>query len=287
MAAGPDEAGPRSGGLDLPPLLSDVAVTPDVDPFEAATAAAREGIDGGTVFWAVREDRLEAALALAPETALRPALTVTFALQQALTDAIGAYAPPETAAFWAWPDVFLLNRGRVGRLRVAASSDDPEATPDWLVFGLSVRHAPRDASDPGVRPDETCLTEEGLGDLSTRDLAGAWARHALYWITRWQDEGLAAVMREWRGRAEGEGGAVRVALGPEGSLDGRWLGLDDDGALTVKTADGARRLDLARVLTPAFVDPGADPLDRAAALTARGASGPTGGEALRKRAPEV
>lgn len=270
-------------GLDLPPLLSDVAVTPDVDPFAAAEEAAREGVEAGAVFWALRDDRLEAAIVLAPEAPLRRALTVLFAAEQALTDAFGALCPPETAAHWSWPDAFLLNDARAGRMRVSASDTDLDATPAWLVLALSIRRLPRDEDDPGHRLGETCLFEEGCGDLSTQELIGAWARHTLYWITSWETDGLAAIMREWRGRATGDGGRVSIDLGPEAPVAGEWLGLDDEGALLVKTDAGPLRLDLARVLTAPFQDRGADPLDRAAALTRVGEAASTGGEALRKR----
>lgn len=261
--------------------MRDVAVTPDVDPLAASVAAARDGVDAGTVFWALREDRLEAAIVFAPEAPLRRALTAIFALEQALTDAIGALGPPETAVYWAWPDVLLLNGARAGRIRVAAAGDDLDAVPGWLVFALSLRRLPRDDADPGLRPDETSLAEEGCGDLGVRELASAWARHALYRVTSWEEGGLAPIMREWRGRAEGEGGEVAIALGKEAPAEGAWLGLDEEGALTVRTEAGPLRLDLARVLTPDFIDAGADPLDRKAALTRKGAFAPLGGEALR------
>ena len=74
-------------------------------------------------------------------------------------------------------------------------------------------------------------------------------------------------MREWRGRAEGGDGRVRVALGPEAPLEGDWLGLDDEGALLLKGADGPARLGLERLLTPTFQTPGEDALERPTALT--------------------
>lgn len=272
-----------SGGLDLPPLLCDVAVTADVDPFAAAIEAAEAGVDGGTLFWALRDDRLEAALVLAPEAPLRRAQTVIFSLQQALIDALGALGPPELAAYWSWPDVFLLNEARAGRMRLAAANVDPDQTPNWLVVGLSLRRTPRDAEDPGHRPDETCLYEEGCGDLSTRALAAAWARHALYWISSWEADGLGPTLREWRGRATGEGGRVSITLGPEAPLAGDWLGLDEEGALLVKTQAGPVRLTLDRMRQPDFAQPERDPLDRAAALTTDAERAPMGGEALRRR----
>lgn len=273
----------EGGGLELPPLLSDVAVTPDADPLAAAEEAARAGVDAGVVFWSLRDDRIEAAIVLAPEAPLRRALTVLFGVEQAVTDAIGALGPAEISALWAWPDALLLNQARVGRIRVAASTHDPDAVPDWLIFALSLRRAPEDDADPGDRPDDTSLAAEGLGDIGARELIGAWARHALYWITSWEGEGLAPIMREWAGRAVGADAEVRIALGPEAPIEGQWLGLDDEGDLTIKTASGATRLDLTRVLSPEFVAAGSDPLARPAALTRIDGSGPMGGEALRKR----
>ncbi|MCI4665372.1 MAG: biotin/lipoate--protein ligase family protein [Neomegalonema sp.] len=269
--------------LNLPPLLTDIAVTGDVDPFLAAEAAARDGIDAGAVFWALREDRMEAALVLAPEQPLRDALPVLFAGQQALTDAIGALGPAEIAAHWAWPDVFLLNGAAAGRLRVSTDTDNLDATPRWLILALSLRRLPPEDIEPGERPDETSLAAEGLGDLAIRDLVSAWARHALYWITTHQNEGLAPLMREWRGRAHGADGEVELTLGPEAPLIGAWLGVDEEGGLIIKTEQRTVRLGLERVLSAPFQDRGADALRRRAGLTRLSGSAPIGGEALRKR----
>ena len=181
----------NSGSLDLPPLLSDIAVMADVDPMEAAQSAAAEGVDAGTVFWSLRDDRVEAAMVLAPEAPLRRALTVVYAMQQGVTDAIGALGPPEISALWAWPDALILNGARVGRMRAASQTDDLGATPDWLIVALSLRRLARGRRrQRRAAGDETSFAEEGLGDLTTPDLTAAWARHALYWITRW-DEGRA------------------------------------------------------------------------------------------------
>lgn len=269
-----------AGGLELPPLLRDFAITADTDPLAAARQAAQDGVDAGAVLWAPRDDRIETAMIFAPDHALSTALTATFAIEQAATDAIGALGPPETAALWAWPDVLLLNGARVGRLRVAASTNDLNATPDWLIFALSIRRAPLTGAEEGERPNETSLLGEGVM-LDTKDLIAAFARHALYRITSWDEDGLAAIMREWRGRAEGAETDVRIELGPEAPLTGRWLGLDEEGALLLKTEAETTRLTLSRVLDPTFAAPEVDPLDRAAALTKIGASAPMGGQALK------
>ncbi len=223
---------------DLPPLM-DGRVTPD-EPFAAAVAAAREGCDGGLVLHRPAEDALDAALVLAPEVPLGRAMAMAMAAQVAMGDALGALAPPETALHFEWPGGFRVNGARCGTLRVAAATTDAAAVPDWLVLALSIPFEPEQRSEPGDRPDETALREEGIVDLSPDELLSSWARHMLVWIDAWSEGGMRRLHEAWRGRAWKQGEQVEVQL-PRRSRRGIFRGLDEDGGLLLEV-DGATQL---------------------------------------------
>ncbi|RZM36884.1 MAG: biotin--[acetyl-CoA-carboxylase] ligase, partial [Sphingomonas sp.] len=69
-------------------------------------------------------------------------------------------------------------------------------------------------------------------------LAETFAR----WLARWRGEGFAPVRQRWLDRAHPIGTALTARL-PDGTAhDGLFDGLDADGALILRLADGQRRV---------------------------------------------
>ena len=61
------------------------------------------------------------------------------------------------------------------------------------------------------------------------------------WLSIWRDTGLVAVIRQWEAHAHPKGSAL-VANLPDGEeLQGLYAGLNDDGALLLRLADGSIR----------------------------------------------
>lgn len=213
-------------GIEFPPLLSGRAVAGD--PFETACAAANEA-DPGTVFYSPDDATLRAAILLAPEVALDQAIGVSFAVSLGLNDALGALAPPEVGVHLVWPDRIRVNGALCGRLRAAAATSDPKAEPDWLVIGVEMAIHPRAGVEPGEKPDETCLYEEGCGDIATPELIEAWARHTMNWLHVYLTDGFGELHEDWRARAHGLGAAVDYPR------PGTFLGLDELGGMILKS----------------------------------------------------
>ncbi len=230
---------------DFPPLVHG-RVTP-YDPFATAVTRARAGCDGGTLVHRPDDATLDAALVLAPEVPLARAMAMALATQLAFGDAFGALAPPEIALHFEWPGTFRVNGARCGGLRAAASTTDAAALPDWLVLGLQVPFTAEAASEPGDRPDDTTLRDEGVADLDPDALLGAWARHMLVWIDTWQDGGIARLHEAWQARAWGLGESVEVRL-PNRVRRGVFRGLDEDGGLLLQDDGGTRLVPLTEML---------------------------------------
>ena len=225
--------------VDFPPLLTGMAVAGD--PFDAAVAAAEEA-DPGTVFYLPDELAFSAAVVLAPETPLREAVSVSFAISLGFNDALGALAPPEVGLHLVWPDRFRVNGALCGGLRARASTADPAAVPDWLVIGIDVPMVPEAGVEPGEVPDETCLAEEGCGEIRGPDLIEAWARHMMNWLHIYLTDGFQPLHEDWRARAHALGDKVEA---PE---RGVFVGLDESGGMILKTEAGTRILPLTDIL---------------------------------------
>ena len=243
--AGFDDEAP---GPLFPPLLSGEAT--DADPLAVAVARAEAGTDAGLIVHRIRPDHLKAALVLAPEVALADAMAMVIAAANGFGDAFGALAPSEVAAHFDWPGGFRINGARCGGLRAAASANDPDAVPDWLVIAIDVPFF-RDADyEPGDAPEETTLWEEGCAEIEPRRLLESWSRHLLVAINAWEDGGLRPLHADWCGRAFHLGKEVDFTLGGV-RYEGQFTGLDEKGGMVLKSADGSRILPLTLMLEEA------------------------------------
>jgi biotin-(acetyl-CoA carboxylase) ligase len=220
----------------FPPLMSGLAVTGAIAPFDKARAMAALGCDAGLVVHNVTERTLAAALVMAPEVPLAQAMAMLPACGVGFQNALGALAPPEVAVHLEWAGGIRVNGARCGRLRVAAGGSDPAALPGWLVVGLEVPLAP-ETTRPGDTRDETALLEEGCAEVAPLTLLEAWARHTLVWINAWEDEGVRPLHEAWRGLAWGMGEPLE-----HGGEGGTWLGVDEDFGMILRTGDDTTRL---------------------------------------------
>ena len=181
--------------VTLPPGF-ELAASAGPDPFAAAATDAVSGADPGRVHWTGPGARCAAAVVLAPDKPVT-AETLRHLALLALYDALATVAPPQTPIDLVPPHTVLLDGARVGEVRTAQATT--AATPQWAVAGFSVSMW-SEAPDPGATPDDTCLAEEGFGDVSAADLLGCFCRHLLVWVDAWHDEGAPGLARAVSGR---------------------------------------------------------------------------------------
>ena len=225
----------RPNRLDLPPLLVGHRLGPGRDAFARAVSRARDGrLGAGDLVWIDAADRLEAALVMEPEVPRERCAEMVPLVAVAFGDALGAIAPPEIAVTYLWPDRLLVNGAEAGRLRLALAEGSP---PAWLVIGLTVAIRP-DANDPAGEPGRdatrTNLWDEGCGDLGTRDLLAATARHTVATLHGWEEDGFGPIHRNWTGRHADEEDFVA---------------LDDHGNALVREGGATVSRDLIRAMT--------------------------------------
>ena len=231
----------------FPPLFTGEAVSGSTDPFAKACAQALIGCDAGLLVHSITPDRIRAAIVFAPETPLEEAMPVLVACGVGFQNAMGALAPPEVGVHLGWQGEIYVNGGRAGRLRVAASTDDPSAEPDWLVVGLELDLMPQSEGDTGDSPNETSLMMEGCGEISPIRLLESWSRHTLVWINEMQTDSIKGLHDQWRGLAQDMGEEVSLTVGGE-ALSGTFVGVDEQFGMLLRSGEETRLIPLSSCL---------------------------------------
>jgi biotin-(acetyl-CoA carboxylase) ligase len=230
--------------LALPPPFTLVTLREVGDAFaHAMSIAAKQG--AGTLVYVGRFDLAEFAVVLEPEQPLRQARCAFYAGMVALADTLTVYAQPETSISIDWPDALSINRGLVGggRLGWPRGAGEDE-TPPWLVFGAMIRTVSMSGTDPGLHPLSTALEEEGFTDVLAGQLVESFARHLMVALDAWQEQGFAAVAKEYLRRLAPESG-LRRDIDENGDLLLRRAGKTEAESKMLKPA----------LVTPTWLDP--------------------------------
>lgn len=160
-----------------------------------------------------------------------PAATLAFVAAVALDEAVRVYLPAVGGLTLKWPNDLLVEGAKLSGMLL-------ERTGDTVVLGIGVNlaHHP-DLPDRGT----TSLTAHGVEvapDAFLETLAEAFSR----WLGRWRGDGFTVVRRRWLERAHGIGTPLTARLPHGGSITGLFDGLDADGALLLRLADGTRHV---------------------------------------------
>ncbi len=227
----------------FPPLYRPVRCR-EPDAHVAAVAAAEAGAEAATLFWADRDDATDCAFVLRPDGSVARPELAAYAGMVAVGDALGSLLPEQAPVAFEWPDRILVNDGCIGGTRLAAApTGNVGLIPDWLVLSVLLAIEPDPLDEPGRHPEVTTLGDEFAYDelFSPADLIETIARHFLYWINRWQEEGFAPVRRAWLARALGH---HEQEIGRRRFF--RVEAIDDDGTVTLHEGGLQRIVTLAQ-----------------------------------------
>lgn len=130
-----------------------------------------------------------------------------------------------------WPNDILIGAAKAGGILIESSARGSRLLA-VIGIGLNLASAPE-----SVATAATSLARHGL-TLSPRDALCVLAEAMSAWLDIWSDgTGFAAVRTAWLERAGPTGEPLSVHTG-RGLVEGRFAGLDADGALLVSRADG-------------------------------------------------
>ncbi|MGR6328082.1 biotin--[acetyl-CoA-carboxylase] ligase [Sphingomonas sp. XXL09] len=130
-----------------------------------------------------------------------------------------------------WPNDVLVDGAKLSGILLERSGDAVV-----IGIGVNVAHHP-DLPDRRT----TSLAAEGA-PLDAASLIEELAEAVARWLQRWRGEGIDAIRRAWLAAAHPVGTALNVRLPDGGAVAGIFDGLDADGALVVRLADGERRV---------------------------------------------
>ena len=163
-----------------------------------------------------------------------PAATLALVAAVAVEDAVRVYLPADplrTDAVLKWPNDLLIGGAKISGILL-------ERNADAVVIGIGVNlaHHPE-----GLDRPTTSLSAQGITP-DPADFAETLAESFARWLARWRGEGIAPVRQRWMDRAHPVGTALNAAL-PDGNVvEGLFQGLDPDGALILRLADGSTRV---------------------------------------------
>ncbi len=157
-----------------------------------------------------------------------PAATLALVAAVALDETVRTFGVSATLK---WPNDLLVDGAKLSGILLERIDDAV-----ILGFGVNLAHIPA-----GLDRAATSMRAYGPApdpEIFAETLAEAFAR----WVARWRGEGLAAVRDRWLAHAHPQGTALTARLADGSALDGLFGGLDRDGALILRLADGATRV---------------------------------------------
>jgi BirA family biotin operon repressor/biotin-[acetyl-CoA-carboxylase] ligase len=130
-----------------------------------------------------------------------------------------------------WPNDLLADGAKISGILL-------EGVNDTVVVGIGVNlaHHPTAIDRPA-----TSLAALGVEAPDPATFAEQLATSFAGWLARWRSEGLGTILACWQARAHPPGTPLRASA-PDGDIEGLYDGLDADGALRLKTADGRLQL---------------------------------------------
>jgi BirA family biotin operon repressor/biotin-[acetyl-CoA-carboxylase] ligase len=185
--------------------------------------------------WETGRGNLAATLLMLTDRAPAEAAQISFVAALAVVDLARTYLPADLIRL-KWPnDVMLAGRKTCGILVESGRRADGTL---WLATGIGVNLAK--APVAAERPATAFAEHLGGPPPQPREALDVLAAAFASWLFIWDTAGFAPLAEAWTKHAQGLGGPCTARLGAE-TLEGTAEGLDLDGALRLRLADGAIR----------------------------------------------
>lgn len=186
--------------------------------------------------WLSEEGNLHASLALRLSCGALQASHLSLVAGVAVIDAIRAAGGIRARARLKWPNDVLIEGAKAGGILVESSTGHRERELIAVVgVGLNLGSHPDVAGRPA-----THLAAQGVS-CTPLDMLSRLAATMAGWLGTWQEgAGIADVRAGWLERAGPVGERIAVTTG-SGLAEGRFAGLDAEGALLLADEQGATR----------------------------------------------
>lgn len=200
--------------------------------------------------WQSPEGNLYVSLLLRPDRTAAEAATLSFLSALALHEAVEMVAGASGIILGQrlrckWPNDLLLDGAKLSGI-LLESRTGPTGRLEHVIPGIGVNLT---SHPPDMPYAVTSLAAQGLAVLPD-DFLGNLLERFGFWYDLWLASGFAPVRAAWLEKAEGVGKPV-VVRRSEGDLAGRFVALDDGGALILELPGGRRQAITAGDVFPA------------------------------------
>jgi BirA family biotin operon repressor/biotin-[acetyl-CoA-carboxylase] ligase len=218
---------------------------------DEAKRLARDGTPEGLIVWARKQTagrgrrgrawvspagNLYLSLLLRPKCSAATAAQLGFVAALGMAAALGELAPGVVLSC-KWPNDLLVNGKKIAGILLETEMIAGDQ-PDFVVIGIGVNLA----SSPDDTPyPVTSLAKEAASEVAPEAVLARFVELFAGWLAVWRREGFGRLRDAWLQQAIGLGEPIQVRLEHD-ILDGRFLDLDDDGALMLGTPSGNRRI---------------------------------------------
>lgn len=189
--------------------------------------------------WVSPPGNLYLSLLLRPDRPVGTALQIGFVAAVAVADALAAILPAAADVRLKWPNDVLIGGRKVAGMLLETDGTTGSAV-TWIALGIGINIVSNPPAVATAYPP-TCLHAEGAAAATAEDVLAGFASSFLAGYRGWLETGFAPVRRAWLARAFARGGTVDVRLDGATTVRGRFLDLDNDGALLLAEDGGRQR----------------------------------------------
>lgn len=185
--------------------------------------------------WISESGNLFTSLLYRIDCDLATASQLSFVTALAVRDAMADILQSVDQVTCKWPNDVLVGGRKISGILLETAGQGGNA-PSHVVIGIGVniRHCPTEVLYP-----TTCLEQEGAVDETPARVMARLAPSMDHWLRQWKKHGFAPIRKVWKAVAQGIGQEITVRL-PNEALQGRFVDLDETGALILEVA-GERR----------------------------------------------
>lgn len=234
----------------VPPFFDLVTLDSVDSTSDEVARRVAAGASEGLLVWALRQRQgrgrsgrrwespvgnLYCSLLLRPHLDPAAAAELVFVTGVAVRECVAELIPGVHRALCKWPNDVLVDGDKVAGVLLEAQA---EGETTRVIVGIGVNVVDH--------PGETLYPATHLAAYAERSVtaAGVLERLApilLRWRDLWLREGFGPIRETWLAHAAGLGESITARL-PDRELDGRFLSLDEHGALELRTPDGETHL---------------------------------------------
>lgn len=186
--------------------------------------------------WISPPGNLYMSVLLKPEVAPAFAGQIGFVAGLAIAETLAQRVEGRTISL-KWPNDVLVEGRKISGLLAEAVTQGSELAHVVVGIGVNLAAAP----EGEVRWPVVALSEYGAAPRDPIAFASGLTRRLVRWLEIWERDGFEPVRAAWMGRAWGLGKDLTTSEG-ETIVEGRFDGIDAEGALVLELAAGGRKL---------------------------------------------